>query len=170
MNKLNQDAMSQSSHDSQNPYASPETPAAAHLPGLTWRRAFTALVGVILPCALVWGYMDASYLWPAAEPENSVKTPNPEKAPWYFVSGTENWMAFVNPRLAFFAHWWTYLVYGAVVLWPFAGPFIFPRKAEAATAARHAPRVGLFAASLLLGAFLAWPWLAALFVPGLFGP
>jgi hypothetical protein len=156
--------------ESQNPYSPPESLAGSIRPARTWQRVLVALTGIVLPCALAWLFLEAPYLWPRPEPEGSIKTPNPQRAPWYFVSGTQTTMMLVNPRLAIFAARWTYVVYLSWIVWPVAGPLLFPTRPIASQHGRRLPRMGLFAASLLAGAFLAWPWLAAIFIPSWLGP
>jgi len=156
--------------ESQNPYSPPEAFTGSSRPARSWQRVLVAFVGIVLPCALAWLFLEVCYFWPRPEPEGSIKTPNPERAPWYFVSGTQVMLLLVNPRLAIFAARWTYVVYLSWMVWPVAGPLLFPNRPRADQHGRPLPRIGLLAASLLVGTFLAWPWLAAIFIPSWLGP
>ena len=163
--------MSQSSNDSQNPYVSPRAPHAVAEKSSNWRRTLAALLGVMLPCLLAWAFLEApTFMGRPQEPESSVKTPNPAKAPFPFVTRTQEIMVFTNIRLAIFAQQWSYLVYGAFILWPMLAPPLFSRGNYEPTGGRPRRGRALFSVSLLIGMILAWPWLAVIFIPSWLGP
>jgi hypothetical protein len=165
--------MNQSPTESQNPYSSPQTVVdAVGTRARTWRNALVALVGVALPCVLIWVFMEVWFLVSLlpGQHAHSGTTPNPQPAPWYFVSGVEALMVMVNIRLAIFAARWAYIVYLSWIVWPLIGPPLFLRRNDSSTSGRTWSSKRLFVASLLIGTFLSWPWLIVMLAPNWLGP
>jgi hypothetical protein len=159
--------MEKSSNPSRNPYESPSPATHVRRSNFDWWHTVTAMIFGAMPCVTTWAYLE---LIPLLLPEptetetgNALKTPNPEKAPWYFVSHTQEFMMWTNPRLAIVALRWSYIVYAAVPLWGFAAPRFLRRDKGDVTPRRHTKPIGLIPASILVGLFLAWPWLFAIF-------
>lgn len=114
-----------------------------------WFRSLVVLACVLLPMTLSRGLlgivanrMAASQL---EEPEGTVRTPNPAKAPW--PMDVENTMTYFNPRMAHFAHRWKYLPFPVAVTSALALPLVVTRWKA------------LVPASLAIGIVMAWPWL-----------
>jgi hypothetical protein len=120
-----------------------------------WFRSLVVLACVLLPATLSRGLLEFAAIRMAAsqleEPEGTVRTPNPAKAPW--VRPGESFMMYVNPRLAHFAHRWKYLPLLVAVLSALALPLVVTRWK------------GLVPASLAIGIVMAWPWLMILVTP-----
>jgi len=72
-------------------------------------------------------------------------------------------MLLTNPRLAIFSHRWTKVVYVSVVIWGMVAPAVFRSRGNRNEHRRRLSWIGLMPASLLIGTFLAWPWLIAIF-------
>src|SRR5438132_9681155 len=97
-------------HESQptdpNPYSSPRESGASNYAAPVWRTSALALLCLILPCALTWIVLESPLTRVLEAPPDSVQTPNPQKAPYPFVTQTQEIMMWTNPRLAIFAHRW----------------------------------------------------------------
>lgn len=168
--------MDHPSNPSSNPYESPSPAMSVRSSKSGWRQTIVAMIFAAMPCLITWAYLELS---PLVSPEpmeveagNPLKTPNPEKAPWYFVSHTQSFMMWTDPRLAIAAGRWSYLVYAAVPLWGFAAPRLLRCDKGDDNPGRQTKSKRLIPVSILLGLFLAWPWLVAIFfaiVAALFG-
>jgi hypothetical protein len=132
--------------------------------------AITALVCVLLPYLVAWALLESPLMDRIEEPPNALATPNPQKAPFPFVTQTQEIMMYTNPRLALFAARWTWIVYTASLLWALATWSLSSIAARGRPAQRVCRCQGWIAASLIVGAFLAWPWLAVLLCARWLGP
>jgi hypothetical protein len=112
-----------------------------------WFRVLVVIVCVVTPSALARGLMEAPIFSPSTleEPQDSVRTPNPAKAPW--VLRGYDLMVYVNPRAAFWAWRWSYLPLLAALGMGLVAPQVVSRREI------------LIPASIAFGVVMAWPWL-----------
>src|SRR5688572_6652704 len=129
-----------------DPYVSPRASGAGCPPGSRWKDALVAALLAVLPCVVSWAYLEFG-TGLIEEAKGSVKTPNPQKAPWY--SHTQEIMLLTNPRLAIFSHRWTKVVYVSVVIWGMVAPAVFCSRGNRNEHRRCLSWIGLMPASLL---------------------
>lgn len=121
------------------------------LPPPRWFRSLVVLACVLLPMTLSRGLLEIAAASTLEEPEVTVRTPNPAKAPWPMDG--EATMTYFNPRMAHFAHRWKYLPLLVAVLSALVLPLLVVRWKA------------LIPASLAIGILMAWPWLMILGTP-----
>jgi len=146
------------------------SPAKGHSPpaqtaGAAWLRTLLALLCALFPSLLAWAVFESPWM-SFDEPTSMVATPNPQKAPYPFVTQTQERMVYASPRLAIFAERWKWVVYSLAVLWALAAPRLYAGR----FATPGWRSLALISASLLLGCGLGWPWLAVLCCAHCFGP
>jgi hypothetical protein len=128
--------------------------------------ATVALIGVLLPpVALSRGQilsvMAATPLHsvPLEEPASSVKTPNPEKAPWYFLDA-EEMLVYYDPWLAGVILPWLILSLPAACVWLVVATWLMPPTEPTHSIKRRLCWVAII--SLVIGAVVAAPWIISL--------
>lgn len=157
-----------SEDDCDNPYLSPHEPSVPRMAVPPWHVAIGALICVVMPCVLTWTILESPLMAREEDQTDSIRTPNPQKAPW--VSQTQELMMWTNPRLALFAYYWCYVVYLSAALWALAAPWLFKPRSNAGPVLRLLQKAGQIPTSLIVGAILAWPWLAVILIPSWLGP
>ena len=131
----------------------------------SWRNAVIvaaiAIACANLPFALAWGILEWSAV-NAVATESAAQTPNPEKSP--FINRVQEWMTYIDPRLANVAHHWNRVHWVGSVIWGLAAAALFGALTSSRLTFGAPHIIALVGASIFVGLFLAWPWIAVIAV------